>query len=253
VPHLTVDGHQLEYAVIDGASDDGTLVFLHEGLGSVALWRTFPAELCRLTGRPGVVYSRYGYGSSDVLTSARRPDYMHHEALEVLPAVLATLGVQRPVLVGHSDGASIAVIATGAGAVLAERLALLAPHVFVEDVTVAGIEAARVAYETTDLRARMARHHRDVDATFRGWNDIWRSPEFRSWNIESYLPGVTCPVLCVHGVDDRYGTPAQLDAIAAGAGGSCDRVVLAECGHAPHLDRPEATLAAVSRACRRGR
>jgi pimeloyl-ACP methyl ester carboxylesterase len=129
----------------------------------------------------------------------------------------------------------------------------LAPHVFVEEVTIAGIEAARVAYETTELPARLARHHRDSDATFWGWNDIWLAPEFRSWNIEAYLAGVTCPALCVQGADDQYGTPAQLDAIRAGVGGPFEQVVLAACGHAPHLDRPEATLDAVSRACRRGR
>jgi pimeloyl-ACP methyl ester carboxylesterase len=253
MPHVTAAGHRLEYVAIDGGREAGPLVFLHEGLGSVGLWRSFPAELCRRTERTGVVYSRYGCGRSDVLTSPRRTDYMHREALEVLPAVLAVLDVERPVLVGHSDGASIALIATGGGVVDPERLVLLAPHVFVEDVTIAGIEAARVAFETTDLPARLARHHDDAGATFWGWNDIWLSPEFRPWNIESYLPSVTCPVLCVQGRDDRYGTLAQLGAIAAGAAGPCDHVVLAECGHAPHLDRPEATLAAVSRACRPGR
>jgi pimeloyl-ACP methyl ester carboxylesterase len=253
MPYLTAAGHRLEYVAIDGAGDAGPLVFLHEGLGSVGLWRSFPAELCGHTGRAGVVYSRYGYGRSGVLTSPRRPDYMHREALEVLPAVLAALDVDRPVLVGHSDGASIALIATGAGIVDPERLVLLAPHVFVEDVTIAGIEEARVAFETTDLPARLARHHDDASATFWSWNHIWLSPEFRAWNIESYLSGVTCPVLCVQGREDRYGTLAQVDAIEAGACGPCERVVLAECGHAPHLDRPEATVAAVSRACRRGR
>ena len=252
VPHLAVDGHSLDYVVLGGEPGDGALVFLHEGLGSVGLWRRFPEELCRRTGRAGVVYSRYGYGWSDVATERRRTDYMHHEALVVLPAVLSALDVKRPVLVGHSDGASIALIASGAGAVDAERLVLLAPHVFVEDVSIAGIQAARVAYETTDLPARLARHHHDADATFRGWNDIWLAPEFRGWNIEGCLGGVTCPVLCVQGVDDQYGTVAQLDAIAAGVAGPCERLVLAACGHSPHLDRPEATLEAVSRACRRG-
>jgi pimeloyl-ACP methyl ester carboxylesterase len=153
-------------------------------------------------------------------------------------------------LIGHSDGASIALVAAGSGAVDAEQLVVLAPHVFVEDVTIAGIEAARVTYETTDLPARLGRHHRDGDATFWGWNEIWLSPEFRAWNIEGYLGGVTRPVLCIQGLDDQYGTLAQLDAIDAGVAGRCDRVVLADCGHSPHLERPAATLAAVSRACR---
>jgi pimeloyl-ACP methyl ester carboxylesterase len=249
MPHVTVDGHSLDYALIPGAAAGGPLVFLHEGLGSMALWRRFPDRVCAGTQRAGVVYSRYGHGFSDVARE-RRPDYMHHEALVVLPALLDALGVERPALIGHSDGASIALVAAGSGAVDAERLVLLAPHVFVEDVTIAGIEAARLAYETTDLPSRLGRHHRDGHATFWGWNDIWLSPEFRAWNIEGYLGGVTCPVLCIQGLDDHYGTPAQLDAIKAGVARRCDRVVLAGCGHSPHLERPEATLAAVSRACR---
>jgi pimeloyl-ACP methyl ester carboxylesterase len=251
MPYVTLDGHSLEYALIAGTATGGPLVFLHEGLGSIRLWRRFPDRVCQRTGRAGIVYARYGYGGSDVGTDPRRPDYMHHEAVVVLPALLAALQVERPVLIGHSDGASIALLAAGSGAVDAERLVLLAPHVFVEDVTIASIEAARVAYETTDLPDRLARHHRDGDATFRGWNDVWLSPEFRSWNIERTLPGVTCPVLCVQGLDDQYGTLAQLDAIEAGVTGPCERVVLAACGHSPHVDRAEATLAAVSRACRR--
>jgi pimeloyl-ACP methyl ester carboxylesterase len=251
MPHLAVDGHSLDSVVHGGGLGAGAVVFLHEGLGSVGLWRGFPEQLCQRTGRGGIAYSRYGYGWSDSAPEPRRPDYMHHEALVVLPALLAALDVRRPVLVGHSDGASIALIATGAGVVDAERLVLLAPHVFVEDVTIAAIEAARVAYETTDLPARLARHHRDAAATFWGWNDIWLAPEFRAWNIEGYLGGVACPVLCVQGLDDQYGTLAQLDAIEAGVAGAWERMVLAECGHSPHLDRPEATVDVVSRACRR--
>ena len=251
MPHLAADGHSLDYVVHGDAAGPGTLVFLHEGLGSIGLWRRFPDELRQRTRRAGVVYSRYGYGWSDVAPEARRPDYMHHEALVVLPTVLDALDVRRPVLVGHSDGASIALIATGAGVVDVERLVLLAPHVFVEDVSIIGIEAARAAYETTDLPARLARHHRDADATFRGWNDVWLAPEFRAWNIEGYLGGVTCPLLCIQGLDDQYGTLAQLDAIVAGVAGPWERMELAECGHSPQLDRPEATLDAVSRACRR--
>ena len=251
MPHLTVDGHTLDSATIDGAGRV-PLVFLHEGLGSIGLWRRFPEDLCLRTGRAGLVYSRAGHGWSDVSTGPRRPDYMHHEALVVLPAVLAALDVERPVLVGHSDGASIALIAVGSGTVDAERLVLLAPHVFVEDVTLAGIEAARVAYAATDLPERLARHHRDGEATFRGWNDVWLSPAFRAWNIEGYLGGVACPVLCVQGADDQYGTLAQLDAIEAGVHGTVERVLLADCGHSPHLDRPTTILEAVSRACRPG-
>jgi pimeloyl-ACP methyl ester carboxylesterase len=254
VPHLTVDGHSLDYVRIDGAAP--TIVFLHEGLGSIELWRDFPARLCARTGRRGLVFSRYGYGDSDVLAAPRAVDYMHHEALVVLAELLDRLVITGPVLVGHSDGASIALIAAGSGTVDACALVLLAPHVFVEGETVAGIEAARVAWETTDLPTRLARRHRDAEATFWGWNDIWLDPAFRSWNIEDFLPGVHCPVLCVQGAGDRYGTAAQLDAIEAGVSGPVERVVLDDCGHSPHLEQPEATLdavaGAISRACRPG-
>ncbi len=252
MPHITVDGHSLAYERIDGAAP--TAVFLHEGLGSIGLWRDFPARLCARTGRAGLVYSRYGYGDSDVLAAPRSVDYMHHEALVVLPELLRALGVAAPILVGQSDGASIAIIAAGSGTVNARALVLLAPHVFVEDETVTGIEAARHTYEMTDLPARLARRHRDADATFWGWNDIWLDPAFRSWNITDFLPDVRCPVLCVQGADDEYGTLAQLDAIEAGVEGPVERVVLANCGHSPHLEQPEATLdaaaATISRASR---
>jgi pimeloyl-ACP methyl ester carboxylesterase len=244
VPRLSVDGHSLDYVTIDG--DGPVLVFLHHGLGSVGLWRAFPERVCGRTGRQGVVYSRYGHGDSDVLTESRRPDYMHHEALVVLPELLDALDVTGPVLVGHSDGASIALISAGSGRVGPTGLVLLAPHVFVEDESIAGIEASRLEYETTDLPSRLERHHRDVEATFRGWNDIWLSPAFRHWNIESYLAGIECPLLAVQGVDDEYGTLAQLDAIERGVAGRVERVVLERCGHSPYLDQPDLTLDAVS-------
>ncbi len=193
-----------------------------------------------------LVYSRHGYGRSAPARLPRPVTYMHHEADVVLPALLASFGIERPVLVGHSDGASIALLYAGAGHPVAE-LVLLAPHVFVEDVSVEAIAAARTAYATTDLRQRLARHHDDVDATFRGWNDVWLSPAFRSWNIEDRLANVTCPVLVVQGADDPYGTTAQLDAIEAGNGGTTQRVLLPAVGHAPHLEATEATVDAVAR------
>jgi pimeloyl-ACP methyl ester carboxylesterase len=169
---------------------------------------------------------------------------MHHEAAVVLPAVLAHFGLDRPVLVGHSDGASIALLYAGAGQPLA-GLVLLAPHVFVEDRSIAGIEAARVAFAETDLAERLARYHLDVESTFRGWNDVWLSAEFRSWNIEDRLPAIDCPILLVQGADDQYGSLAQLDAIERGVGGPCRRVVLPGVGHSPHLEAPDATHEAV--------
>lgn len=263
---LQVLGHEIEYDWVspnsaDGDGDGGheldagdgngeglaapTLVFLHEGLGSAALWRGFPAAVCAATGRRGLVYSRPGYGGSSVVKDRRRTDYMHHEALEVLPEVLARLSIDRPILLGHSDGASIALIHAGARRWPVEALALLAPHVFVEATTVESIEAAAHAYRTTDLAQRMARHHRDADATFWGWNQVWLSEEFRSWNIEEVLGAIQCPVLVVQGENDEYGTLAQVEAIRQGVAGPIRTVVLPHCRHAPHLDQPDATLRAV--------
>ena len=227
-------GGALDVSLADGAPDRPALVFLHEGLGSIGLWRSFPADVRTATGDPTtLVWSRHGYGRSAVVNEPRTVDYMHHEALDVLPALLARLGIERPVLVGHSDGASIALIHAGAGHPVA-GVVVIAPHVFVEDVSTVGIEAARDAYVSGDLRDRLARHHDDVDATFRGWNDVWLSDAFRSWNIESVLPGISAPVLAVQGDADAYGTLAQLDAIERGVPGPFERVVVVGGGHVLH-------------------
>jgi len=223
------------------AGDEPALVFLHEGLGSVALWRDFPARLAAQTGRRAFLYSRAGHGQSDIPVRARTPRFMHEEALDVLPGVLADAGIERPVLVGHSDGGSIALIHAAEHPVAA--LVLLAPHVFVEDVSVSSIAEARETFETTDLRDRMGRYHRDAERTFRLWNDIWLAPEFRDWNIEDVLAGVTAPTLLIQGEHDQYGTLAQIDAIERGVRGPVTRAVL-DCRHAPHLEAPDATLAA---------
>ncbi len=222
------------------------LVFLHEGLGSIGLWRSFPHDVRRACGDCELlVYSRQGYGHSAPAFGPRRVSYMHDEADAVLPMLLEQLGVERPVLVGHSDGASIALLYAGAGRP-ARALVLLAPHVFVEDRSIEGIEAARRDHREGDLATRLARHHDDPDATFRGWNDVWLSPEFRAWNIEDRLPVVTCPVLLVQGDADPYGSVAQLDAIERGVAGPCRRVVLPGVGHAPQTEAPAETLAAVA-------
>jgi len=245
---VTVGAQRLEYALIparDAAAP--TLILLHEGLGSLALWRDFPAQLAQATGASVLVYSRLGYGKSTPLTQKRRVDYMHVEALEVLPALRDALAIAEPVLVGHSDGASIALLHAGAGRWKVRGLVLEAPHVFVEDVTITSIEAAREAYATSELRSRLARYHDDVDGAFRGWNDIWLDPDFRSWNIESCLAGVTCPTLVIQGADDEYGTPAQLDAITATIGGPVETLLLPDCKHSPHRDQPDVTLAAMTR------
>jgi pimeloyl-ACP methyl ester carboxylesterase len=244
---VTVRGRKLEVRRIPGTSASApTLVFLHEGLGSVSMWRDFPQKVAQATGGPAVVYSRYGYGNSDVLRESRSVRYMHDEALEVLPELLERLEIREPVLVGHSDGGSIALIYAGARDRV-RGLVLMAPHVFVEDLSVASIAEAKTLFETTDLCERLARHHADAGATFRGWNDIWLHPAFREWNIEEYLPRVTCPVLAIQGFDDEYGTMAQIDAIAKQVGGNVELLRLARCKHSPQRDQPGAVLEAMKR------
>lgn len=245
--HVTITDHRLEYYwTRERADDEPVLVFLHEGLGSAGLWRDFPEQVSERTGLPALVYSRFGYGGSDVLTYKRNIEYMHREALEALPALRAALQLDDVILVGHSDGGSISLIHAGAGKWPVRGLMLMAPHVFVEDITIAGIEDAKAAYETTDLPQRIARHHTDGNATFWGWNDIWLDPPFRDWNIEAYLPGVTAPVLVIQGEDDEYGSAKQLDAIAAQVGGSAETLLIPECRHSPQRDQPEAVLEAMT-------
>ena len=258
--HITVQGRSLEVQRIFkgniGARSPGApeLVFLHEGLGSVSHWKDFPARVSEATGCPVTVYSRYGSGNSALLTEPRPVRYMHDEALSVLPDLLAQLEIERPILVGHSDGASIAIIYAGhdqaghdqAGAHDHVRgLVLLAPHVFVEDLSVASIAQAKVQFETTNLPQKLARHHRDAAKTFWGWNQIWLHPEFRNWNIEEYLPQIACPVLVIQGVDDQYGTMAQVEAIKRQAAGEVEVVALENCRHSPQRDQPEAVLEAI--------
>jgi len=238
---MIVDGHEIEISRIDGAAP--TLVFLHEGLGSVSAWRDFPARVAERTKLGAMIYSRWGYGKSDPVTLPRPLTYMHDEA-RVLPELLDSTAIESAILVGHSDGASIALLAAGHPRV--RGLVLFAPHVFVEDVSVTSIEAARIAYETTDLRSKLARHHADVDGAFWGWNRAWLDPGFRAWNIESCLPLVRVPTLLVQGRDDPYGTLAQLDAIERGVSAPVTRLVLDRCGHAPHRDHPEACLDAIA-------
>jgi pimeloyl-ACP methyl ester carboxylesterase len=239
-------GRRLEVErIAAGVPGRPPLVFLHEGLGSVAMWRDFPARVAHACGCDAIVYSRHGYGRSEPLDAPRGVRYMHDEALAALPEVLSATGAARPVLVGHSDGGSIALIHAGAGHPVA-GLVLMAPHVFVEDVSIASIAAAGRAYESTGLRARLARYHDDVDSAFRGWNDIWLHPDFRAWNIEDALPGIRCPVLVIQGADDEYGTMEQVRRIAA-AVPDADVLELADCRHSPHRDQPDAVVEAIVR------
>ncbi|MCK2087841.1 alpha/beta hydrolase [Thauera aromatica] len=243
-----IGGTRLEYVRLPSAHPrEGApaIVFLHEGLGSVAMWRDFPQRVADATGCEAIVYSRAGYGRSDPATLPRTVRYMHDEGLTVLPALLAELGVERPLLFGHSDGGSIALICAGGTDVALSGLILMAPHVMVEDISVASIAAAGQAWTTTDLPSRLGRYHHDVEAAFRGWNDIWLHPDFRAWNIEQYLPGITVPVLAIQGEDDEYGTMAQIERIAAQAR-DVELCRLADCRHSPHKDQPQAVLDTVA-------
>ncbi len=247
---VEVRGHRLEYRRIAAAADAPTLVFLHEGLGSIGQWRDFPERIVGQTGLPAIVYARYGYGQSDALQAPFGVDFMHREALESLPELLLRLGIERPILIGHSDGASIALIHAGSGHPL-RGLVAMAPHVFVEDISIEGIVAAKQAFDTGDLREKLARHHRDAAATFHGWNDVWLAPAFRAWNIERFLPAVQCPLLVIQGDGDEYGTMAQVEAITRQAGAAVEVLRLDACGHSPHRDRPEAAAGAIAEFVRR--
>lgn len=236
---------RLETLRIDGDPARPTIVLLHEGLGSVALWRDFPHLLAARTRCTVVAYSRRGYGASDPLAGRREPDYMHREATEVLPDVLDALAIERPILFGHSDGASIAIVFAGTFPDRVRALVLEAPHVFVEEISLRSIAAARAAWETTDLRTRLGRYHQHVEGAFRGWNDAWLDPRFRAWNIEAEAARITAPVLVIQGEDDEYGTLAQVESIAARVP-HVQTVVLPDTGHSPHRDAPERIVARVA-------
>ena len=249
--NLKVHGHTLEVHQIAGqGTDRPEMVFLHEGLGSVSHWKDFPVRVAAATGCGVTVYSRYGSGQSDLLAEARSVRYMHDEALHSLPDLLRQLQIENPILVGHSDRASIALIYAGAHHRVS-GLVVLAPHVFVEDLSVASIAEAKVKFETTNLPEKLGRHHRDAELTFWGWNNIWLHPEFRHWNIEECLPRIICPILAIQGFDDQYGTMAQVEAIEKQSGGPVEVVRLADCKHSPQRDQPEATLEAIAKFERR--
>jgi pimeloyl-ACP methyl ester carboxylesterase len=224
-----------------------TLVFLHEGLGSVSLWRDFPDRLARRTGCGALIYSRAGYGKSDPAPLPRPVRFMHDEA-KILPEVLAQMKIRESILVGHSDGASIALIYAGSRlAAGLQGLILEAPHVFTEPHGLASIARIGEVYRDSDLRDRLSRHHgANVDVAFRGWNDVWLHPDFRAWNIEEYLAGVNVPIFILQGEEDEYGTWKQVEAIERQAGGPVAAIALADCGHSPHREQPERTLQAMA-------
>jgi pimeloyl-ACP methyl ester carboxylesterase len=248
---LNVCGHELEVLRIPGGRKEATeLVFLHEGLGSVSHWKDFPARVAEATGCPVTVYSRYGSGHSDLLSQPHGVRYMHQEALQALPDLLSQLEIENPILIGHSDGASIAIIYAGAHDRV-RGLVLLAPHVFVEDLSVASIAEAKVKFETTNLPEKLARHHRDAAQTFWGWNNIWLDRAFRSWNIEEYLPRITCPALVIQGLEDQYGTMAQVEAIRRQSGGPVKVLPLEDCRHSPQRDQPEKVIGSMAKFVRK--
>lgn len=226
-----------------GPPSEDAIVLLHEGLGCVDAWRDFPEHVLDATKKSVFAYSRLGYGRSPPVKVPRPLGYMHDEA-RLLPEVLREAGIARPLLVGHSDGASIAIIAAGSG-LDSRGLVLLAPHVFCEDQSVHGIEAAREAYEHGEFRARLAKYHADVDGAFWGWNRAWLDPGFRAWNIEEFLPRISAPVTVVQGDADPYGTLAQVDAIVRGVPAPITRVILPGVGHAPHREREAETIEAI--------
>lgn len=223
-----------------GPDTGPSLVFLHEGLGSLGLWRDFPQKLSAATGLGAFIYSRAGYGQSDPAPLPRPVRYMHDEA-ELLPEILKAAGIDDPILVGHSDGASITILYAGAGGA-ARALILEAPHVFAEESGLQSIARMREQYLQTDLKNRLARWHKDVDAAFWGWNGPWLDPEFRKWNIESSLEHIKAPILVIQGEDDEYGTRKQVESIEAKAAGPVETLMLAQCGHSPHRDQPESTV-----------
>jgi pimeloyl-ACP methyl ester carboxylesterase len=244
---VSIDGKRLETVFLEAREElSPTIVMLHEGLGSIALWKDFPQRLAERTGCGVLVYSRYGHGNSDRLLEKRPVSFMHHEGQVVLPQLLNAFGIERPILFGHSDGGSIALLYASAFPNSPRALILEAPHVFVEELSVASIAEARVNFETTDFREKLAKYHAHVDETFWGWNDIWLDPAFPSWNIESCLDAIRCPVLCIQGEQDEYGTPTQVEAIRSRVPGT-ELVMLADCKHSPHRDQRGATLEPVER------
>lgn len=243
-------GKRLEVQVWGEPSEHPTMVFLHEGLGSVALWRDFPGVVHEVTGWPVVVYSRAGHGRSEAADLPRPLDWMMTEAVEVLPSVLAGVGVGSAVLVGHSDGATIAALHSAYGRDRFDTLGvvLMAPHFFTEEMGLAEIARAKAAFEGGDLPERMGKYHDDPRATFNGWADAWLDPRFATWNVEDALEEIRVPVLAIQGRDDQYGTLAQIAAVTDRVDGA-EALILDGCKHVPHLEQPEAVLAVIESFC----
>lgn len=245
---LRIGDADLEYRLVGPPpAESPTIVMLHEGLGSAALWGDFPEQLQAATGAGVLAYSRRGYGASSPAKLPRPLDYMHIEAREVLPELLDRVGFRRGLLLGHSDGASISAIYAGSHQDhRVEGLALIAPHFIVEDISVKSIAEIKTAYASTNLREKLGRWHKDVDNAFRGWNDAWLDPKFRAWDISEYLAYIRVPVLIVQGADDQYGTMRQVEIAREECYCPVDVTLLGGVGHSPHREAADATLKAVT-------
>ena len=245
---LVIDGITLEYQCYGPGPDKAaTIVMLHEGLGCAALWRDFPAQVAARTGLGVLVFSRQGYGQSDPAVLPRPLDYMTREAVDVLPHVLDLAGVRRCILLGHSDGATIAAIYAGSVEDFRVRgLILMAPHFFTEEMGLTEIAKAKEVFETTDMKAKMGKYHKDPENAFRGWNDAWLDPGFKAWNVAEVIDYLRIPSMAIQGRDDQYGTLAQIEELETRSYAPVDVVVLDDCKHAPHLEQPARTLEAVA-------
>jgi pimeloyl-ACP methyl ester carboxylesterase len=246
VSYLNLQNGRIEYEWF-GADENPnaqTLVFLHDGIGCLSLWRDFPARVAEATNCRAFVFSRFGYGNSSPINLPRPVHFMHDEAFQVLPELLAAAHITNPIFIGHSDGASIALIYSAKNNVPA--LILEAPHVFVEDLTVQSIAQAGEDYRHGDLKQKLQRHHgENVDVAFWGWNQVWLNPEFGSWNIENFLPQVKCPILVIQGKEDQFGTQKQVESISKQCSGPVQTVMLPNCKHTPHREQPVQTFDAM--------
>lgn len=243
---ITIDGRQIEYVDHPATGPAGApLVLLHEGLGCVAMWRRFPEQLAAATGRRVIAWSRPGYGRSEPYEAARGLDYLKDEALNAVPRFLKALNVRRPILIGHSDGATLSLVFAGAYPKEVAGVVVMAPHEFVEEATLAGIRQACEAWESTDFPRRLAVYHKHAERVFREWQQVWLSPAYRDWSVEEYLPLIRCPVLAIQGEGDEYATMRQIEVIAEKTPGT-ELLKLRDCGHSPHRDQPQAVLEAIT-------
>ena len=243
---VTIADGRIEYSFYEVKRPAApTIVMLHEGLGALSLWRDLPRKLSNLVNCSVFVYSRHGYGQSDFINSKFNVKYMHKEALKILPKILNHFDISNPILYGHSDGASIALIHASLADTEIMGLILEAPHVFVEEISLDGLKGAKKAFEHGGLKAGLAKHHREPEMIFRCWNNIWLSPEFLTWNIVSCLSNIQCPALLIQGETDAYGTLSQLDTIEKNVSGICEKKILPNIGHSPHRENPKLVLRSI--------